>query len=84
MGRRLGRIEQRVAAPHVHHVLQPQVRMLEQMSCLPVDLEGLGVIERIKIEQLAHANQCITTDYTRSCRLPPHNYTGLVGMTCPE
>lgn len=68
MGRWLGRIEQRVAAPHVHHVLQPQVRMLEQVSCLRVDLEGLAVIERVKIERFAHVVKRIINDYARPSR----------------
>ena len=47
MSGRLGRVEQRVAAPRIDHVVHPQVRMLEQVSGLPVDLKGLDVIERI-------------------------------------
>lgn len=33
-GGRLGRVEQRVAAPCVHHVVHPQVRTIERVSGL--------------------------------------------------
>ena len=52
MGWGFGRIEQRVAVPDVQHVVQSQVRMLEQVSCLPIDLERLGIIERVEVEQI--------------------------------
>ena len=54
MGRRLGRIEERVRAPHVVDVLNPEVRVLEQVCGLGVDLERIVVIEQVDVERLRH------------------------------
>ena len=35
--------------------------MLEQVSGLLVDLEGLGVIERLKVERFAHKSSVLQT-----------------------
>lgn len=67
MGWGFGRIEQRVAVPDVQHVVQSQVRMLEQVSCLPIDLERLGIIERVEVEQITHRKSVLQA--TTRCRV---------------
>jgi non-homologous end joining protein Ku len=52
--RRLGRVEQRVAGPHVCDVIGAEVGVLEQVRGLAVDLERVVVIEQIEVEQLGH------------------------------
>ena len=37
--------------------------MLEQVGDLSIDLERLGLVERVKIEELTHMRECITNDY---------------------
>lgn len=53
VGWRLGRIEQRVVGPDVEDVVHPQVRMLEQVRGLGVDLEGL-LAEKVRIKPVSH------------------------------
>jgi hypothetical protein len=48
----LGRVEQRVACPHVLHVLLAEMGMLERMCSLRLDLEGVLVVEDVRIEVL--------------------------------
>ena len=45
VGRRFGRIEQRVTAPHIVDVVDSERFMLEQVWCLPGDLERVVLIE---------------------------------------
>jgi len=44
---RLGRIEQRVAGPHVINVIDSDVRMLEQVRGLGVDLKRVFLIQQV-------------------------------------
>lgn len=37
--------------------------MLEQVGGLSIDLERLGLVESVKIEELTHMRECITNDY---------------------
>jgi hypothetical protein len=46
---RLRWVEERVIDPDVIHVLQPEVRVLEQVRGLSVDLEGI-LVEQIEVE----------------------------------
>jgi hypothetical protein len=48
--RRLGRIEERLGAPHDVNVVDPEVRMLEGVRGLAVDLERVVVIEEVDVE----------------------------------
>jgi hypothetical protein len=49
---RLGRVEQRVAGPHVINVIDSEVRMLEQVRGLGVDLKRVFLIQQVQIEPL--------------------------------
>ena len=49
---RLGRVEQRVAGPHVINVIDSEVRMLEQVRGLGVDLKRVFLIQQVWIEPL--------------------------------
>lgn len=42
-------VEKRVVDPDVIHVLQPEVRVLEQVRGLRIDLEGI-LVEQIEVE----------------------------------
>ena len=44
---RLGRVEQRVAGPYVIDVVDAEVRMLEQVRGLGVDLERVFLIQQV-------------------------------------
>ena len=46
--RRLRRVEQRIAGPHVIDVVDSQVRMLEQVRSLGIDLERVLLIEQAR------------------------------------
>jgi hypothetical protein len=50
-GRKRG-IEQWVAVPDVADVVQPEVRVLEQVSGLIVNFERIIILEQIEIQQL--------------------------------
>ncbi|MGD9705330.1 MAG: hypothetical protein AB7Q42_12130 [Acidimicrobiia bacterium] len=39
--------------------------MFEQVGGLSVDLERIGVVQPVEIEQLTHTHECITTGYER-------------------
>lgn len=52
VGWRLGRVEQRVAGPHVINVIDSEVRMLEQVRGLGVDLKRVFLIQQVWIEPL--------------------------------
>jgi hypothetical protein len=49
---RLGRIEQRVTGPYIPDVVDPKVRVLEQVRGLDIDLERILIIEEVGIEPL--------------------------------
>jgi hypothetical protein len=51
--RRLGRVEERLAGPHIIDVIDPQVRMLEQVRGLRVDLKRIFLVQQVQIEPLA-------------------------------
>lgn len=50
VGRGLGRVEERVAHPHLDDVLDTQARVFEQMGGLSIDLEGAPIVEKIEIK----------------------------------
>ncbi len=50
MRRRLGRVEQRVTGPHILDVLDPSMRMLEQVRGLRIDLERVLLIQQARVE----------------------------------
>jgi hypothetical protein len=49
---RLGRIEQRVTGLHIPDVVDPKVRVLEQVRGLSIDLERVLIIEEVGIGPL--------------------------------
>ena len=57
MRRRLGRVEERVRAPHLLDVVHPKPGVLEQVRRLVVDLEGVLVVEDVDVQQLNHTGQ---------------------------
>jgi len=52
MRRRNRRVEQRIRLPHVADVVDAEIRMLEEVRGLLVDLEWVIVVELINIEPL--------------------------------
>jgi hypothetical protein len=58
----LGWVEERVGAPDVVDVVDAEFGVFEQMRGLPVDLEGIVVIELIEIEPLSHNTSVLQTD----------------------
>ncbi len=54
MGRRDGRVEDRVGLPDFEDIIDSKGRMFEQVSGLRVDLEGVDLIECVDIEQFSH------------------------------
>jgi hypothetical protein len=52
--RRLGRVEERVGAPHVIDIVDAEASMLEQVGTLLVDLEGIVLIHEVEVEQVGH------------------------------
>ena len=67
MRRRLGRVEQRVAGPYIVDVIDAQIRVLEQMGGLGVDLEGVLVVEEVGIQPpVTHTRHCNTNEYATS------------------
>ena len=54
MHRPLRPIEQRLRAPHLIYVVDPETRVLEELRGLGVDLERLGLVQPVKVEQLSH------------------------------
>ena len=63
VGRGFGRIEQRVAAPHVVDVVDAERVMLEQVWSLPGDLERVVLIEQVCVEQVILPRDCNTNEY---------------------
>jgi len=49
----LGWVEQRIAGPHVVDIVDSQVRLLEQVRGLRVDLKRIFLIQQVRIEPLA-------------------------------
>jgi hypothetical protein len=68
--RRLRRVEQRVAGPHVIDIVDPQVRMLEQVRRLAIDLERVLLIEQARVEPLIVAELSVLQTTTRAS-VPP-------------
>ncbi len=60
MGGWLGRVEHRVARPDVTDVLHPQLRVLEEVSDLVIDLKRPVIVEEIHVEPL-HRGERITS-----------------------
>jgi hypothetical protein len=60
VSRRFRRIEHRIGLPHLVDVLDPQPTVLEQMRGLIVDLERIGVVEEVEVEQLTYPTYRIT------------------------
>ena len=52
MGRRLGGVEERITHPDLRNVLGAQLRVLEQMVHLVIDLDWPLIIEQVQIESL--------------------------------
>jgi hypothetical protein len=63
---RPGRIEQRVTGPDIIDVVDPQVRVLEQMRGLGVDLERVLLVEHARIEPLFVHTASVLQTTTRS------------------
>src|SRR5579875_2349736 len=57
MRRGLGRVEERVRAPHLVDVVHTEPGVLEQVRRLVVDLEGVLVVEDVDVEQPTHTSQ---------------------------
>ena len=49
---RLGRVEHRVTGPHIPDIVDPKVRVLEQVRGLSIDLERVLIIEEVGIGPL--------------------------------
>jgi hypothetical protein len=60
---RLGRVEQRVADPHITDVIDSEVRMLEQVRSLGVDFKRVFLIQQVWIGPLT-AHQMIVLQTT--------------------
>jgi hypothetical protein len=59
---RLGRVEQRVADPHITDVIDSEVRMPEQVRSLGVDLKRVFLVQQVWIEPLtAHQRIVLQT-----------------------
>jgi hypothetical protein len=59
-----GRIEEWIVGPYFVDVVDAKVWMFEQVCGLSVDLEGVLVVEQVRIESLnRHLSKCITTGY---------------------
>ncbi len=54
MSRWFGGIEEGIRSPHVENVSDPPFVVLEQVGNLTVGLEGIPVVEIIKVEQDIH------------------------------
>ena len=52
--RRFGRIEERVRLPHFVDVVEAEHCVLEEVSDLVVDLEGIIVVEDVDVEEAHH------------------------------
>jgi hypothetical protein len=52
VGRRFGRVEDRIGSPDLAHVVDAERCMLEQVSRLALDLERVLVIEEAKVESI--------------------------------
>ena len=63
MRRRDRRVEQRIGFPYLVDVVDAERNVLEQVGRLVVDLERIGVVEQIEIEQLVP--ECITFECSR-------------------
>jgi hypothetical protein len=55
--RRLGRVEERVRAPHLVDVVHAKSGMLEEVRRLVVDFERVLVVENIDVEKVTHTRQ---------------------------
>ncbi len=52
--RRFGQVEERVGTPDVVNVVDPEVRMLEQVGGLVVDLERVVLVKQVEVEGFSH------------------------------
>ena len=56
-------VEQRIRVPDLVDGVDAERVMFEEMGGLPVDLEWIGVVQLIEIEQVTRALNCITNEY---------------------
>jgi hypothetical protein len=56
------RVEQRIGFPHFADVVDAERNVLEQVRRLVIDLERIGVVEQIEIEQLGDNPRVLHTD----------------------
>ena len=54
MRRRDRREEERIGRPHLAGIIEAEHRVLEQVRCLVIDLEGILVVESVEIEPTIH------------------------------
>jgi hypothetical protein len=54
VGGRLGRIEQRIRAPNLIDILEAEMRVLEEVCGLVIDLERVVFTYQIEVEALGH------------------------------
>jgi hypothetical protein len=50
MGGRLGRVEEGIARPDLLHIGHAEVRMLEEVGSLMIDLERIGVVKTLEVQ----------------------------------
>jgi hypothetical protein len=60
---RFGWVEDRVGVPDLVDVVDAVAVVFEQVDGLSVDLERIGVVEFLELEQLTHNQKCITNGY---------------------
>lgn len=70
-----GWMEQRIRVPDVVDAVGV---VFEEVGGLSVDLERIGVVQAVEIEQLTHQRQCITNGYERR----GSTRTGRAGNEC--
>ena len=59
MRRQLGRVEQRVAVPHIENVINSERAVLEQMRQLTGDLKGFIIIKEIQVKRVYNYNNAL-------------------------
>lgn len=47
-------VEERVTGPDVQHIVDTQLRVLEQVRGLRIDLERIQFVEHIEVEEFSH------------------------------
>jgi hypothetical protein len=70
MCRGLGRVEQWIACPYIFDVRDPEMRMLEKVHRLRVDLERVLLIQQARVESVVGHHPSVLQPNTRHVRGP--------------